>query len=106
MVSVVTVSASQAVESGVVAVPCVHVSAVVAFLARVSRVNHHGHNTVLCGLIRCELLQLRERPLVEHIAARSAGFGAFSRLTADVRQILERYESSQTNLDTQCFLVL
>lgn len=93
MVSVITVSASQAVESGVVTVPRVHVSAVVAFLARVSRVNHHGHNTVLCGLIRRELLQLGERPLVEHIAAHSAGLGTFSCLTADVRQVLERYDA-------------
>lgn len=93
MVSVITVSASQAVESGVVTVPRVHVSATVAFLARVGRVDRHSPNPVPCGFIRCELLQLRERPLVEHIAARSAGLGAFSRLTADVRQILERYDS-------------
>ena len=38
-------------------------------------------------------MQLGERPLVEHVAASSAGLGAFSRLTADVRQVLERYDA-------------
>lgn len=93
VVSVIAVSASQAVESRVVAVPCVHVSAMVAFLARVGRVNHHSPNPVLRSLIRCELLQLGEGPLVEHVAARSAGLCPFSRLTADVRQILECYDA-------------
>lgn len=90
MVGVVAVPACQTVESCVVAVPCVHVPTMVALLARVGRVDHHCPDTVPRGFVCRELLQLGERPLVEHVAARFAGLGAFYCLAADVRQVLER----------------
>lgn len=90
VVGVVAVSACQTVEPCAVLVPCVHVPAMIALLARVGRVNHYCPDAVLCGFVCCELLQLGERPLVEHVAARFAGLGAFCCLAADVCQVLER----------------
>ena len=59
--------------------------AMVAPLARVDRVDHHCPDAVLCGFVCRELLQLGERPLVEHVTSRFAGLGAFYCLAADVR---------------------
>ncbi len=90
VVGVVAVPACQTVEPCAVSVPCVHVPTMVALLARVGRVDHHCPDAVLRGFVCRELLQLGERPLVEHVASRFAGLGAFYCLAADVRQVLER----------------
>lgn len=65
-------------------------SAMVALLARVCRVDHHCPDAVLRGFVCRELLQLRERPLIEHVTSRFAGLGSFYCLAADVCQVLER----------------
>lgn len=93
MVSIVAVTAFQTVKSCAVAVPRIHVPTMIALLARVGRVDHHDPDTVLHSLVCCELLQLGERPLVEHVAARFAGLGTFCCLATDVRQVLERNDT-------------
>lgn len=85
VVGVVAVAACQTVESCAVAVPCIHVPAMVALLARVGRVDQHCPDAAQGGFVCRELLQLGERPLVEHVAAFPAGLGAFYCLAADVR---------------------
>lgn len=60
-------------------------SAMVALLVRVCRVDHHCPDVVLRGFVCCELLRLGGRPLVEHVASRFAGVGVFYCLAADVR---------------------
>ena len=85
VVGVVAVSACQTVEPCAVTVPRVHVPTMVALLARVGRVDHHCPDAVLRSFVCRELLQLGERPLIEHVASRFAGLGAFYCLAADVR---------------------
>lgn len=77
VVSVVAMPACQTVEPCAVTVPRVHVPTMVALLARVGRVDHHCPDAVPRSFVCRELLQLGERPLIEHVTSRFAGLGAF-----------------------------
>lgn len=91
MVSIVGPCAALTVETCAVPVPGIHIPAPVAPLTRVGRVNHDDANTISSRLVSGELLQLTERPLVEHVAAALAGLSAFSGLSPNVGQVLKRY---------------
>lgn len=91
VVGVVRPSAAAAVESCAVPVAGVHVSAAVAALAGIAWINHEDAYAVACRFVCGELLQLAERPLVEHVAASCPGLRAFGCLPADVREVFERY---------------
>ena len=91
MVSIVGPRAALTVKTRTAPVPRIHITTPITPLARVGRVNHDDANTVSRSLVCSELLQLTERPLVEHVTAALSGLSAFGGLSPDIGQVLERY---------------